>query len=266
MPDEDLSQRAARFLWEEHRARKPFEPIPAPFAPCTVDEAYAVQEGFHTRMSAVHGPVAGYKIALTTPVMQQMVGFHAPIAGAILGGTVYSSPVTLRHTDYVRLGIECEIAVELGMSLPAAKAPYSRGLVTDAVAAVMPAFEVVDDRQADYTLLAAHVLSLIADNAWNAGVVLGSPLREWHGLNLAAARGVMVLNGVAVGEGRGRDVMGHPFDALVWLINTLARRGKSLAQGMIVMTGSIVTTRFVNAGDAVSFSMDGLGEVRLGVV
>jgi 2-keto-4-pentenoate hydratase len=266
MPDEDRSQQAARFLCEEHQGRKPFEPIPAPLAPRTVEEAYAVQEGFQTCMAEVHGPIAGYKIALTTPVMQQMVGFHAPIAGAILGGTIHSSPVALRSTDYVRLGIECEIAVRLGVDLPAAKAPYSRDLIADAVAAVMPAFEVVDDRQADYAQLAAHVLSLIADNAWNAGVVLGAPLREWHGLDLAAARGAMVLNGVVVGEGRGRDVMGHPLEALVWLVNMLAQRGKNLTQGMIVMTGSIVATRFVKAGDAVSFSMDGLGEVRLSVV
>jgi 2-keto-4-pentenoate hydratase len=266
MPDEGRSQQAARFLWEEHHARKPFEPIPEPFAPHTVEEAYAVQEGFHTRMAEAHGTVAGHKIALTTPVMQQMVGFHTPIAGAILAETIHSSPASLRRTDYVRLGIECEIAVQLGMDLPAAKAPYSRDLIAEAVAAVMPAFEVVDDRQADYAQLAAHVLSLIADNAWNAGVVLGSPLREWHGLDLATARGVMMLNGAVVGEGHGRDVMGHPFEALTWLVNMLAQRGKSLRQGMIVMTGSIVATRFVNAGDVVSFSMDGLGEVRLSVV
>jgi 2-keto-4-pentenoate hydratase len=266
MPDEDRIQQAARFLWEEHHACKPFEPIPAPLAPHTVDEAYAVQEGFHTHMAEMHGPVAGYKIALTTPVMQQMVGFHAPIAGAILAETIHPSLVTLRRTDYVRLGIECEIAVQLGTDLPAAKAPFTRNQVTDAVAAVMPAFELVDDRQADYTQLAAHVLTLIADNAWNAGIVLGSPLREWHSLDLAAARGTMVLNGVGLGEGHGRDVMGHPFEALVWLVNMLAERGKTLTQGMIVMTGSMVATKFVKAGDAASFSVDGLGEVRLGVM
>jgi 2-oxo-3-hexenedioate decarboxylase/2-keto-4-pentenoate hydratase len=266
MPDQDRIQQAARFLSEEHRACKPFEPLPAILAPRTVDEAYAVQEGFHTRMAEMHGAVAGYKIALTTPVMQQMVGFHAPIAGAILAGTMHRSPVILRRADYVRLGIECEIAVQLGMNLPAVKAPYSREQVADAVAAVMPAFELVDDRQADYAQLAALVLTLIADNAWNAGIVLGSPLREWRIVDLAAARGVMVLNGAVIGEGHGRDVMGHPFEALVWLVNMLAQRGKSLTQGMIVMTGSIVATKFVNPGDAASLSVDGLGEVRLSVV
>jgi 2-keto-4-pentenoate hydratase len=266
MPDEDRIQQAARFLCEEHRARKPFEPMPTTLAPRTVDEAYAMQAAFVSLMTAVHGPVAGYKIALTTPVMRQMVGFHAPIAGAILARTIHPSAVTLRQADYARLGIECEIAVQLGTDLPAAQAPYSLDRVTDAVAAVIPAFELVDDRQADYTQLAALVLTLIADNAWNAGIILGSPFRDWHTVDLSAARGVMVINGAVVGEGRGRDVMGHPFEALLWLVNVLAQRGKSLTQGMIVMTGSLVATRLVNPGDAVSLSVEGLGEVRLSVV
>ena len=266
MADEDRLQRAARFLYEEHLARRPFEPMPTTLVPHTVDEAYAVQERFHTYMAQTQGLVAGYKIALTTPVMQQMVGFHAPLAGAILASTIHRSPVTLRGVDYVRLGVECEIAVRLGADLPAAQAPYGREQVADAVAAVMPAFELVDDRRADYAQLAPLVLTLIADNAWNAGVVLGSPVSDWHTVDLAAAQGVMVLNGAMVGEGRGCDVMGHPFEALVWLANMLAQRGKSLTQGMIVMTGSMIATKFVNPGDAVRLSVEGVGEVHLSVV
>jgi 2-keto-4-pentenoate hydratase len=266
MPDQDRIQQAARLLWAAHRARQPFAPMPATLAPRTVDEAYAMQAELHLLMAKVRGPVAGYKIALTTPVMQQMVGFHAPIAGAILATTMCSSPVTLRRTDYVRLGVESEIAVQLGRDLPAAQAPYRRDQVDAAVAAVMPAFELVDDRQADYAQLAAHVLTLIADNAWNAGIVRGAALRDWRHVDLEAARGVMRINGTVVGEGYGRDVMGHPMEALLWLVNLLAQQGKSLTQGMIVMTGSMVATKFVNPGDIVGLSVDGLSEVQLSVV
>jgi 2-keto-4-pentenoate hydratase len=266
MPDEDRIQQAARLLCDEHHAGKPFEPLPTTLAPRTVDEAYAIQEWFHRYMGETQGPVAGYKIALTTPVMRQMVGFHAPIAGAILARTIHPSAVSLRHADYGRLGVECEIAVQLGTDLPAAQAPYSMDRIADAVAAIIPAFELVDDRQADYTQLAPLVLTLIADNAWNAGIVLGAPCRGWSTIDLAAACGVMVINGTVVGEGHGRDVMGHPFEALLWLVNMLAQRGKSLTQGMIVMTGSLVATRFVSSGDVVRLAVEGVGEVRLNVV
>ena len=257
---------AAQFLLEEHRTRKPFGPIPAACAARTVDEAYAVQEAFHALMAATPGLVAGYKIALTTPVMQHMVGFHEPVSGAILAKTMQQSPCTIRSTDYGRLGVECEIAMRLEADLPVTPAPYSRDQITAAIGAVMAAFELIDDRQADYTQLAAHVLTLIADNAWNAGIVLAAPSRDWHAIDLAAARGVMRINGTVVGEGHGRDVMGHPFEALLWLVNMLAQRGKSLTQGMIVMTGSIVATKFVNPGDTVGLSVDGLGEAQLSVI
>jgi len=59
--------------------------------------------------------------------------------------------------------------------------------------------------------------------------------------------------------------MGHPLDALVWLANVLAQRGKSLSRGMVVMTGSIVTTKFVHPGDTVRFWVDGLDEVGLSI-
>src|ERR671922_839071 len=210
MADEGRIQQAARFLFEAHRARQPFGPMPEMCAPRTVDEAYAVQEALQTLMAEAHGPIAGYKIALTTTAMQQLVSFHAPFAGAILARTVHQSPIALRRADYGRLGLECEMAIRLATDLPAAKAPYRRDDVADAVAAVMAAFELVDDRGADYAQLAALVLTLIADNAWNAGIVLGSPLRDWHAVDLAAIHGVMLINGTVVGEGYGRDVMSHP--------------------------------------------------------
>ena len=256
---------AAQFLLEEHRTRKPFGPIPAACAARTVDEAYAVQEAFHALMAATHGPVAGYKIALTTPVMQHMVGFHEPVSGAILAKTMQKSSCTIRSTDYGRLGVECEIAVRLEADLPVTPVPYSRDQITAAIGAVMAAFELIDDRNADYAQFAPQILSIVADNAWNGGIVLGPPATDWRTIDLAALHGTMVINGAVVGEGHGRDVMGHPLDALVWLANVLAQRGKRLSRGMVVMTGSIVTTKFVHPGDTVRFRVDGLDEVRLSV-
>ena len=43
----------------------------------------------------------------------------------------------------------------------------------------------------------------------------------------------------------------------------LGRRGRRLEPGMIVMTGSSITTKFPVAGDRIRFVIDGLGEVAL---
>jgi 2-keto-4-pentenoate hydratase len=265
MSAEGRIQRAARFLFEERQAHRRFGPIPDTLAPRTVDEAYAVQDALNTLLAGMLGPVAGYKIALTTAVMQQMVGLHEPIAGAILAKTIHQAPSTIRSTDYVHLGIDSEIAFQLGANLPADMAPYSRASVADAVAAAMVAFEPFDDRLADVSKSSALALSLIADNIGNVGIVLGPPVSDWRKLDLAAAHGQLVMNGELMGEGRGSDVMGHPLEALVWLANLLAKRRTSLTRGMVVTTGTLVALKFLKPGDSASWSVDGLGEAKLRV-
>jgi len=75
----------------------------------------------------------------------------------------------------------------------------------------------------------------------------------------------VTINGKLVGEGRGSDVLGHPFAALAWLANTLAKRGTGISSGMTVITGSMVTPKFLDAGDTACFAADELGEVMLDV-
>jgi 2-keto-4-pentenoate hydratase len=70
------------------------------------------------------------------------------------------------------LRIESEIALKLGDDLPARSAPWTRETVASAVAGAMPAFELIEDRNADYSKTAAT--SLIVENSWNGGVVTGA--------------------------------------------------------------------------------------------
>src|SRR6266850_1560670 len=148
---------------------------------------------------------------------------------------------------------------------PAADAPYSRGSVAPFIQAVMPAIEIADDRNADYRRLAQAPLELIADNGWNEGAVLGLPVTKWASLDLGALRGVATINGKVVGEGIGAAAMGHPLEALAWVANHLAAHGRGLVFRDVVITGSIITTKTVQAGDLVKFAVEGLGEAELRV-
>src|SRR5436190_1640722 len=133
------------------------------------------------------------------------------------------------------------------------------------VAAVMPAIEIADDRNADYSRLARHPLELIADNGWNEGAVLGVPVENWRSLDLAALRGVATINGDVVGEGVGAAAMSHPLEALAWVANHLAAEDRGLVFRDVVITGSMITTKTVKPGDAVRFEAERLGSVGLAV-
>lgn len=259
-------EQAAKVLFEAHERREPFRPLPVELAPHSVEAAYAIQDAFVALRAERRGAIAGYKIALTSAQMRRFVGIEQPQAGVLFESTLQRTPAAaVRGADYLRLIVEFELAVQMAEDLPAADAPFSRDKVAKAVGAVMPALELADDRNADYAELARHPLELIADNAWNEGVVLGYPLTEWRGLDLASVRGRASINGEPIGEGFGGDAMGHPFDAVAWIADHLAAHSRGLLRGDIVITGSIITSRNARAGDLVKFSVERLGEVELRV-
>ncbi|MCI0844339.1 MAG: fumarylacetoacetate hydrolase family protein, partial [Chloroflexi bacterium] len=84
--------------------------------------------------------------------------------------------------------------------------------------------------------------------------------------DLQAAYGWMSINGEMVGDGHGSDVMGHPLEPLAWLANKLAEQGLGLTAGMVIITGSIVSPKPVNAGDSASIMIEGLGGAEITVV
>ncbi len=261
----DRIQAAARRLLEAHERRERFRPLPKELAPRTEEEAYAIQDSFVALRAKKLGGIAGYKIALATAEMQRFVGVNAPQAGAMLEFTLHRTPARVRAADYVHLIVEFEIAVEIAEDLPAADAPFFRSRVARAVGGVMPAIELADDRGAVYAELAKHPLDLIADNGWNEGAVLGYAVHEWQNIDLAAIRGVATINGKAVGEGRGAQAMGHPFDAVAWVADHLARHGRGLLRGDVVITGSLITSKNAKEGELVKFALEGLGEAELRV-
>ena len=187
------------------------------------------------------------------------VRIFGPIHGTIFKRRVAFTGAHLAHADYHRLGLEFEICVRLGQDLLPSEVPFTPEAAGAAVDAVAAAIEIVDDRHADYSVL--HCGTLIADNSWNAGVVLGAftppPAK------MEEATGVAYLDGSEFARGLGADVLGHPYVPLAWLANHLAASGRMLRKGDIVMTGSIVTTRFPTGPFTYRFDVSGIGSVEV---
>lgn len=222
---------------------------------------YAVQQAFQQLRLDQGAEIAGYKVALTSQAMQEFVGVDQPLAGAVFEDAVHGSPATVELGAHRHLGVEFEIAVQMSADLPGSGESHTRASIAGAVGACIPSFELVDDRNADYSSL--NPFDLVAENSWNAGVVLGAPVSGWEAVDLIDGRTRLESNGEVVGEGRTGDALGHPFEAVAFLANHLNGRGDILRAGQFVMTGSSIVTVFPSAGDELTFTIDGLGAVRL---
>jgi len=224
-------------------------------------DAYAIQDALHPCLaSRGWGAVVGYKIGCTTLVMQRYLKIPNPCAGGIFASTVQHQHGRFAHADFVRVGVECEIAVRLAMDLGGPGTVVDRAAAASAVGECMAAIEIVDDRYVDYGSLGAP--TLIADDFFGAGCVLGPPVADFDPTLLGAARASMRIDDRDVGSGVGTDILGEPLEALAWLANNLAQRGQHLRQGDFVLLGSLVQTQWVAAGQSVEIENDRLGAAR----
>ncbi|GGE14464.1 2-oxo-3-hexenedioate decarboxylase/2-keto-4-pentenoate hydratase [Gemmobacter megaterium] len=253
---------SARWLRDQHRMGARFVPFAREAGATALPDAYSLQEAHvSAQQSDGLGDIRGWKIGLTSARMQAMCGIDQPVAGAVLDSRLHRSGATIRAAYHGRLGLEFEICLRMGRDLPPRDTPYTAQEVAAAIDAAAAAIEMVDDRNCDYTTL--DVESLIADNSWNAGVVLG----DWAAVpdDLGASEGIVTLNGAQLDRGFGRDVLGGPLIPLEWLANHLSTRGRGLSKGDLVMTGSLIPTQFPGPGACYDFSVQGIGTVALSI-
>src|SRR4030088_2733394 len=197
--------------------------------------------------------------APTSAPMQTFCGIDHPIAGVVLASRVVQSRATVRRSDFGRLGLEFEIAVRIKSDVPVTAVPWTAETIAPHIDGVCAAIELVDDRSADYTNL--DVLSLVADNSWNGGIVLSEFATKWP--DLESVLGRATKDHVAIGEGHGRDILGHPFNSAAWLATQLASRGVTLKAGQIVMTGSVMKTIFPSEDATYRFDLEEIGSVEV---
>jgi 2-keto-4-pentenoate hydratase len=254
--------RAAELLLAEHKANLRFKTLGLPNAPADIPDAYHIQDKYVTLLESEHGGTVGYKVGLTSAAMQAFCGIDHPIAGVVLASRMHRSGSIVRRSDFGRLGLEFEIAVRIASDVPVTRVPFTAEAIRPHIDGVCAAIELVDDRGADYAGL--DVRSLVADNSWNAGIVLSEFATAWPDLESVLGRATKDRD--AIGEGHGRDILGHPFNSVAWLATHLASRGAGLKAGQIVMTGSVMKTVFPTEDATYRFDLAPIGAVEVQII
>jgi 2-keto-4-pentenoate hydratase len=212
-------------------------------APADYEEGFAIQDGV---VAALASPAIGWKVM---PVPQGPV-IYAP---TLQSGRV-SAGGTWEVVGREPAGIELEIAFRLGRDVPAGAAPEQ---VIAAVESAHVVFELCQSRIADPGAQPRHVM--LADCIANAGLVVGSELLAWRTQDLRARAGRLMVDGKLHVEGKSVD----PLAALQLLPPAMAARGKSLAAGQIIITGSLIGMNWLTGNRELKGIIDDLGEVAI---
>ena len=220
-----------------------------------IDQAYTYQSELEDRLIAEGGELIGYKMGLTSREKMVQMGIPAPIHGFLLREMLIENGV-LSQEKLIHPKAEPEIAVMMKTDVQqnASKEELERAIGWGA-----PAIEVIDSRFKDFKFTMPDV---IADNCSSSKFAVG----KWveyspSGIPIDAIRAKLVINSETRNEGVSSAVLGSPLESLYELHLSLAKEGRHLKKGHIVLTGAITMAQRIFAGDAVSNETDLLGTV-----
>lgn len=239
MPADRLSAIADQLV----AARKAGARIALADAPRTFEEGFAVQDMVAARLGR---PTLGWKVI----EMPDGRVIFAPL----LGKAPVAEGGTWTVTGREPAGIELEIAFRMAKDA----APGATGAqVLDAIGTAHVVYELCQSRIAEPDKQPRHVA--VADCILNEGIVLGPAFAGWRTRDLKAVPGRLLVDGKVHAEGKSVD----PIRAIEVLAPALAKAGKKLAAGQIVITGSLIGMNWLTGRHDLVGIIDGCGETRM---
>jgi 2-oxo-hept-3-ene-1,7-dioate hydratase len=221
----------------------------------TIADGYAVQRHWADVRTAAGDRLAGYKIGLTSRVMQVALKVDSPQFGRLFSSEVFQSGATVDVKRFYKPRLEVELAFIMGADL--AGPVVTAGDVVKATAFVQPALELVDYR----TETPRPVVDMVADNTAGAGAVLGGNLVPPDAVDLRWIGAILSKNGSIEETGVSAAILGHPANAVAALANMLSTEGLHLKSGDIVLAGSFTRQLEVAAGDLIVADFGPLGMI-----
>lgn len=248
---------AARRLRVASATRVPCAPVRGLIRDGNVADAYAVQQlNNDLERDAGRRPV-GWKIGLTSRVVQDQLGVDQPDFGLLFADTSAADGEPIPAGRLLQPRLEAEVAFVLEHDLD--RAPVTAVDVLRATGFVTPAIEIVDSRVADWDI---SIVDTVADNASAGMFVIGPKPTRLTDVDLHDVRMTLHAGDRLVAEGTGAACLGHPVNAVVWLANTMVGVGSPLRAGDLVLSGSLGPLCPVELGVQYEAVISGLGSVR----
>jgi 2-keto-4-pentenoate hydratase len=233
MPDTASLAAKLEHAWT---TRTPIEPL-SETEGLEVEQAYQVQRAWHELRLKSGDRLVGRKIGLTSQPVQEQFGVSTPDYGLLWKSRQFefvNGTLELPANLFIQPRLEGELAFLIGRKLEGPNISLEDVLAaTDALA---PAVEIVDSRIADYRI---KIADTVADNASFGGFAVGAWRKDWLEMDLRLIAMQVHHNAQPSSEGTGAASLGHPANAIAWLVNKLAEYDTGLEPGDIVMSGSL---------------------------
>ena len=229
----------------------------------TLDDAYAIQSAQMAQKLDAGRSIIGWKIGLTSKVMQDALGIDTPDSGVLYDDMLFETGATVPAGRFIQPRVEAEIAFVM-------KAPLDGDVTRDdvlaATEAVVPSLEILDTRilRADpATGQTRNIFDTVSDNAANAGIVLGAERHAPGQHDLRWTGAILRKNDEVVATGLGAAVLNDPVMGIVWLARRMHQYGARIEAGQVILSGSFIAPIECPPGTRIDADFGAFGGVSI---
>ena len=237
---------------------------PSPnIAPLTDEEGACTRTKFNTLLAAKYGKVIGYKAGLTNPAVQQRFNTNKPVWGKLYAGMIQPSGITLPATFGARPLFEADMLVRVrDLSINDARNPAE---VLEFIDQIIPFIELPDllvEKPATLNGAGITAINVGARLGVAGEPILAPVLSEQKQAMLQALADMSVQltdnKGTVLSTGKGSDILVHPLNAVLWIIQALKQDNLRLMPGDLVSLGSFSPLMPPKAGTSITATYMGL--------
>lgn len=200
----------------------------------SMDRAYRVQNRLARQRAPFAGPVCGYKVAYASEAARKQFGIDEPARGPLFLSQRVPSASTLLAAAWNEITLETEIAFTIGKRIDAPIADVAE--LKPFVKSVQAAFD-AGDFPYDVSKANPGAADMVAIGTGAHVFVLG-PAVDPNAVDIDAIDLSLTRNGEVIRQSPSRDIMGSPWNSLLWCVNHLNRFGLRLEPGMVVLSGT----------------------------
>ncbi|KJK17984.1 hypothetical protein UB46_34450 [Burkholderiaceae bacterium 16] len=224
-----------------------------------VDAAYRIQD--HNTDYALNmggRRMVGRKIGLTSAAVQKQLGVDQPDYGVLFSDMWIEDGHNDTVVGLLQPKIEAEIAFGFKRDMEDPEANLAN--LVESIHWVAPALEIVDSRIADWQI---GIVETIADNASSGRFVIGRRMPFSSKTEVVCCEMTLYEGSEVVSRGNGAACMGSPLAATLWLVQKMAKVGRPIRAGELVLSGALGPMVKVRKGLGYRAMIDGIGGVSV---
>ena len=230
--------------------------------PSNIVDAYRIQDQLKIHyLTLKNNFCIGKKIGCTSKAAQAQMNVNEPFYGNLFNKYSAKNINKLNSKYFFEPFVEPEISFRIKEDVDISKAPYSIYNIKDLLDGILCSIEIVDFRF-QKPLADIGAINLISTNGASDYWIYNDKIFNIDDINLSDFEVSLFIDDKLQEKGNTKNVLDNPLNAVLWLINTLCKKGEPMLKHQFISSGSCTKAYRLNTGTRIKADFGKLGLIE----